>query len=179
MKKHKRARDQSQALQGCDRYGVLRQHCIPLLPGRTVSTAASCVAPPSSLQSSYLTDEDNHLSYQRQYHYISFDMITQPRESLPPDSAAPVPTQIHHPSHLPSLPLHKPQLLNSIASGAHYGGQLPAHSNSQRPGTSHKRTHSKNRSVESNDPFMENEFKDVMDDLQEVSHCSNIHHLCV
>ncbi|GBE82470.1 hypothetical protein SCP_0408540 [Sparassis crispa] len=76
----------------------------------------------------------------------------------------PAPTMTHHPSRMPSLPT--PELISSIAPGAHYAGVLSSGCNDPRQHAQHRRSHNKNSMVE--DPAVLGAYKEVMEDLKEL-----------
>ena len=74
------------------------------------------------------------------------------------------PTLTYHPAHTLGLPA--PDFFNPIASGAHYAGALPsgphAHEHSKKP---HSR---RSIGLVGTDPMIEEVYKDVLKDIEEV-----------
>lgn len=80
-------------------------------------------------------------------------------------SPARVPTITRHPSHMLALPT--PDLVGSIASGAHYAGALsPTHPHFDSKHSAH---HRRSASLNADDPAIERSYADVMVDFEEVS----------
>ena len=79
-------------------------------------------------------------------------------------SHSPSPVMTHHHPHLPPLPTQA--LLGSLASGAHYAGALPSHSDDPPLHARVWRARSRDRSSE--DPSIELKYREVMEDLQKV-----------
>lgn len=72
------------------------------------------------------------------------------------------PTITHHSSH--SLSLHSPDFLNPIASGAHYAGGIA--SSPKHPNKGHKQ---RTLSLSGDDPSVEEVYRDVLKDIEDVS----------
>ena len=112
-----------------------------------------------SLFRSFITascQADTHL-----YSWSTMVPLQTPGESS--HSRSPVMT--HHHPHLPPLPTQG--LLGSLASGAHYAGALPSHSDDPPLHARLWRARSRDRSSE--DPGIELKYREVMEDLQKVS----------
>ena len=75
----------------------------------------------------------------------------------------------HHHSHSLSLVLPTPEILGSVAGGAHYAGALSPHDKHVHP--SHIEKHKRSFSLSADDPMLEEAYRGVMQDLQEVRTC--------
>lgn len=75
------------------------------------------------------------------------------------------PTMIPHNSR--SIVLPTPEILGSVAGGAHYAGAFATHGKHVHP--AHLEKHRRSMSLSADDPLVSQAYKDVMLDLQEVS----------
>lgn len=72
---------------------------------------------------------------------------------------------LQHHSH--TLVLPTPEMFTSVAGGAHYAGALSTHDKHVHPTNVEK--HKRSLSLRAGDPLIEDKYRGVMRDLQEVS----------